>query len=175
MDEPTDNQLKILRDDIISGRVMIVEVEHYKTLTDNLSKSYDANKEQAERIKELEEKLDDEIQCRRCSAKTEMGCKSKKRIQELERPLKAAGFKVDGMLAVGNELSRQDRRIQEIEAALTRIDNWAKAYPLKVFPEPDFKEVAQVLKDAGISLDAVSASNMRHVITGIRDIVEQAL
>ena len=38
------------------------------------------------------------------------------RIKELERPLKATGFKVDGMLAVGNELSRQDKRIKELEA-----------------------------------------------------------
>ena len=59
--------------------------------------------------------------------------------------------------------------------ALERIDNWAKAYPLKVFPEPDFKKVAEVLKAAGLSLDAVSASNMRHVINGIKGIVEQAL
>lgn len=54
MDEPTEEQLKQLRKDIMSGFVMVVEVEHYKRLTDNLDKSYDANKEQAERIKKLE-------------------------------------------------------------------------------------------------------------------------
>lgn len=59
--------------------------------------------------------------------------------------------------------------------ALERIDTWAKAYPLKVFPEPDFKKVAEVLKAAGLSLDTVSASNMRHVINGVKDIAEQAL
>ena len=57
MDEPTEEQLKILKEDIMSGRVMIVEVEHYKKLTDNLDKSYDANKQQAERIKDLEAAL----------------------------------------------------------------------------------------------------------------------
>lgn len=67
-----------------------------------------------------------------------------------------------------------EARIKELETALMRIDNWAKAYPLKVFPEPDFKKVAQVLKAAGMSLDAISASNMRHVINGVKDIVEQA-
>ncbi|MCJ7482616.1 MAG: hypothetical protein MUO31_06595 [Thermodesulfovibrionales bacterium] len=61
------------------------------------------------------------------------------------------------------------------EEALRKIDNWAKAYPLEVFPEPDFKKVAEVLKAAGISLDAVSASNMRHVIKGVKGIAEQAL
>lgn len=49
------------------------------------------------------------------------------------------------------------------------VDEWAGAYPLDVFPEPDFKRVAEVLKAAGLSLDCVSASNMRHVITKVRD------
>lgn len=66
-------------------------------------------------------------------------------------------------------------RIDELEDALQSIDSWAKAYPLKVFPEPDFKESARVLKDAGLSLDQISASNMRHVIEGVKDIVGKAL
>jgi len=48
---------------------------------------------------------------------------NQKRIKELEvenkvlrRPLEAANFKVDGMLAIGNELNRQDKRIKELEA-----------------------------------------------------------
>jgi len=67
------------------------------------------------------------------------------------------------------------KELERTKEALQRIDNWAKAYPLRVFPEPDFKKVAEVLKAAGLSLDAVSASNMRHVIKGIKDIAEQAL
>jgi len=66
------------------------------------------------------------------------------------------------------------KRIKELETTLHRIDSWAKAYPLKCFPEPDFKKVAEVLKHAGLSLDEVSASNMRHVITQVKKIVEQA-
>lgn len=54
MNEPTEEQLKILKKDIMSGRVMIVEVEHYKRLTDNLDESYDSNKMLQEQIKELE-------------------------------------------------------------------------------------------------------------------------
>ena len=66
-------------------------------------------------------------------------------------------------------------RIEELEDALRGIDNWAKAYPVDVFPEPDFNKVANVLKSAGLSLDAVSASNMRHVLTGIKAKVENTL
>ena len=61
------------------------------------------------------------------------------------------------------------------EDALTKIQNWAKAYPLDIFSEPDFAKAAGVLKAAGMTLDAISASNMRHVITRVNEIVEQAL
>jgi hypothetical protein len=68
-----------------------------------------------------------------------------------------------------------EARAERYERWLQRIDNWAKAYPLDVFPEPDFRQVYVVLKAAGISLDQVSASNMRHVIQGVEGMVEKAL
>ena len=64
---------------------------------------------------------------------------------------------------------------ERLKKALEQLEQWTKAYPLSVFPEPDFVEVRKALKTAGISLDAVSASNMRHVITGVAAILEQAL
>ncbi len=66
-------------------------------------------------------------------------------------------------------------RIAELEQALTHIDTWAKAYPLEAFPKPDLKRAAEVLKAAGMTLDAISADNMRHVLNGIKDIVGDAL
>jgi hypothetical protein len=66
-------------------------------------------------------------------------------------------------------------RIEELEAALQQIDQWAKAYPLKVFPEPDFVKARAALEAAGITLDSVSASNMRHVIEGVGRIARAAL
>ena len=62
----------------------------------------------------------------------------------------------------------------ELEAAFAKIKNWTKAYPLQVFPEPDFKKAATVLKAAGINIEAISASNMRHVLEGVKGIVEKA-
>jgi flagellar biosynthesis regulator FlaF len=59
--------------------------------------------------------------------------------------------------------------------ALIKIQQWANAYPLEVFPEPDFKKTAQVLKENGMTIDAISASNMRHVLSGIKDIVADAI
>ena len=76
----------------------------------------------------------------------------------------------------------KDQRIKELETendkfegALLCIDTWAKAYPLDVFPKPDLKQAAKVLKAAGMTLDAISADAMRHVIDGVKDITKQAL
>lgn len=66
-------------------------------------------------------------------------------------------------------------RVERLEEALQRIVQWADAYPLDVFPEPDFKRVNDVLKAAGLSLDQVSASNMRHVVKGVGDIARSTL
>ena len=59
--------------------------------------------------------------------------------------------------------------------ALVKIQTWARAYPLDVFLKPDLKKAHKVLKAAGLTLDAISADAMRHVISGVSDIVEQAL
>jgi hypothetical protein len=61
------------------------------------------------------------------------------------------------------------------EDALSRIYQWAEAYPLDVFPEPDFKKAHEVLQAAGMTLDAISASNMRHVITKVKEIADVAM
>lgn len=68
-----------------------------------------------------------------------------------------------------------EQRVERLENGHERIVEWAKAYPLDVFPEPNFEKVAKVLKDNGMTLDAVSASNMRHVITEVAKIAEAAL
>lgn len=62
-----------------------------------------------------------------------------------------------------------------LESALEEIQNWTRAYPLSIFPEPDFAAAAEALTAAGLSLDSVSASNMRHVIVRLADIVNKAL
>lgn len=62
-----------------------------------------------------------------------------------------------------------------METALYQIRSWANAYPVDVFPEPDFKKANEVLKANGINLAAISAANMRHVIEGVKSIVESGL
>ena len=62
-----------------------------------------------------------------------------------------------------------------IEDALRQIDNWAKAYPLEAYPKPDLDHARVVLKANGMTLDSIRADSMRHVLDGIKGIVEKAL
>ena len=66
-------------------------------------------------------------------------------------------------------------RIEQLEDALQRIADWSDAYPLSVFPEPDWKRAAELLATGGIMLDAISAHNMRLVIEGVGKIAKEAL
>lgn len=71
------------------------------------------------------------------------------------------------------ELARSEN--ERLRTSLGEIDAWSRAYPLKVFPEPDFKKASEVLKAAGMTLDAISASNMRHVVEGVGKIARSAV
>jgi hypothetical protein len=86
--------------------------------------------------------------------------KSQKREAELQEKYETA-------LAMIKDLSGQLAKYKE---SMDKIIQWSKAYPLSVFPEPDFKKAAQILKDSGMTLDAISASNMRHVLKGVIEI-----
>lgn len=70
------------------------------------------------------------------------------------------------------ELEReQDALLDEMQ----KIVQWADAYPLDNFPEPDWAMAAEVLKSNGMTLDSISASNMRHVVDGVGRIARNAI
>lgn len=54
---------------------------------------------------------------------------------------------------------------EQVEDFLNELADWESAYPLSAFPEPDLKKAAALLKAGGMTLDAISASNMRHVVS----------
>ena len=62
-----------------------------------------------------------------------------------------------------------------LREALEQIAQWSEAYPTEVFPEPDFARAAAALASSGMSIDAVSASNMRHATNGVGKIARAAL
>ena len=75
---------------------------------------------------------------------------------------------------MADELQIADK-FDRLRDALIEIETWARAYPLTVFPEPDLTKAASVLSQHGMTLDAISANAMRHVLSGIVDIVRGAL
>ena len=64
------------------------------------------------------------------------------------------------------------KRIEKLESKLDKIKDWCEAYPVSVFPEPDLEKAARVLKENDMRLDDISASNMRHVLDGVKNIIE---
>lgn len=69
-------------------------------------------------------------------------------------------------------------REERLDAAMHRIAQWADAYPLDAFPEPDpayLRRAAEVLEANGMTLDRISAHAMRHVVQGVGRIAKEAL
>lgn len=64
-------------------------------------------------------------------------------------------------------------RIDAAEETLERIKNWCEAYPLDIFPEPDLANAHKILTENGMTLDAISAHAMRHVVTSIKKLIEE--
>lgn len=70
---------------------------------------------------------------------------------------------------------KNEDRIADLTDALQQLQSWVEAYPIDIFPEPDLKKAAELLRAGGLTLDAVSASASRHVLAGIKKIVNRAL
>lgn len=71
--------------------------------------------------------------------------------------------------------AERDAEIERLKDDFERLREWADAYPVEVFKEPDFKRVNQVLDAAGLSLTAVSASNFRYVLNLMKLKIDNAL
>lgn len=71
-----------------------------------------------------------------------------------------------------NLLIIDNERMEDTDEKMHKIKQWVEAYPLDIFPEPDLKKAAKVLKDNSMTLDAISASNMRHVLSGVKAIID---
>lgn len=64
---------------------------------------------------------------------------------------------------------------ERLRAAFMEVYNWTKAYPLSTFPAPDLAKAAAVLAEHGMTLDAISAHAMRHVLDRVGEILRNAL
>lgn len=77
--------------------------------------------------------------------------------------------------AIAAELAEARKQVETYGDALEELKQWADAYPTKVFPEPDLARASAILSRGGMSLDVISASNMRHVLTRVAQIARAAL
>ena len=68
-----------------------------------------------------------------------------------------------------------EAQIDRMTEALERIEQWSRAYPRSVFPEPDLKRARALLEAGGMTLDAISAHAMRHAVEGVGKIARAAL
>ena len=98
-------------------------------------------------------------------------------MKELEAKLEAAN-KVIEPTKQGNDTALQEiielkATIEDIAEIVHKIRQWCAAYPIDIFPEPDFKLARKGLESVGITMDAVSASNMRHVLNGVTDYADK--
>lgn len=69
----------------------------------------------------------------------------------------------------------EDLEVARLTEALEQIDQWARAYPVSVFPEPDWVKARQLLEAGGMTLDSVSAGAIRRVVSGVGKIAQEAL
>ena len=81
---------------------------------------------------------------------------------------------IDQLLMAQHERDLALAECERLNDTLDKLVQWSDAYPIAVFPEPDFLKAQKVLSENGMTLDAISASNMRHVIKGVREIIDAA-
>lgn len=95
-----------------------------------------------------------------------------KTLKELED---AYSFLRDPVIGAAIEMVKErDDRVDELEWTLTRIVQWSDAYPLDVFPKPDYAKARELLEAGGMTLDAIAADCMRHVVERVGDIARSA-
>jgi hypothetical protein len=74
-----------------------------------------------------------------------------------------------------SELEELRDRVDQLEETLQKIVQWADAYPLDIFPKPDYARARALLEAGGMTLDAISADCMWHVVEGVGKIAREAL
>lgn len=70
-----------------------------------------------------------------------------------------------------DEIETENERLRDV---LTQIEQWIAAYPETVFipvSADQMQLAAQVLREAGISMDAMHAGWARQILDGLREII----
>ena len=83
------------------------------------------------------------------------------------------GIYDDDLKAFAKLVAQHER--EHYDDLFAHIKGWCEAYPIAAFPEPNFKKAHEVLKANGMTLDEISASNMKHVITQVQKMIDAAI
>lgn len=105
---------------------------------------------------------------RACETITRMHAAS---VGEITGPIRGV---VEDVADVKSKLDSSLAECERLNDTLDKLVQWSDAYPIAVFPEPDFLKAQKVLSENGMTLDAISSSNMRRVIIGVREIIDAA-
>jgi hypothetical protein len=88
----------------------------------------------------------------------------------------------DGLAAVRAEDAEIAARLDRVDTALAKrvgdhirqqaafrrwLNDWLRCYSTDIFPEPDLKKAAEILKANGMTIDQLSADMGRHVLTRV--------
>ena len=118
----------------------------------------------------------DDDDCVRCSHYPTLQENAAKELKAAAPDLAQAYITSESALA-GERAARimAEAKVERLRDALEQIAQWSEAYPAEAFPEPDFARAAAALSAVSMSLDVVSASNMRHATKGVGVIARAAL
>lgn len=83
-----------------------------------------------------------------------------------------AKYILDNMITENNEWCKSSD-VEKLEDKVDKVLKWVKAYPIEIFPEPDLKKAQKILKENGMTIDAISASNFRFVLNRVKEILEK--
>jgi hypothetical protein len=75
-------------------------------------------------------------------------------------------------------IAAMERAIETMESKLQEIVSWAESYPVDVFPEmkqADLQKARELLEAGGYTLDRLSASIMRRMITEVAPVAHEGL
>ena len=67
---------------------------------------------------------------------------------------------------------RVGEMIERNSALKNYLNDWLRMYNTDIFPEPDLKKAATVLKDNGLTIDSLSAHMGRHILTRVLEFID---
>lgn len=159
------------------AREFIKELSNLHRIVRNLTTEKQAIQMELSAAKEEIQRLNNQAQASRYSVDF---YQENRRLKSLEHKVALAlGVFMDDILDEGlPRIAAMERAIETMESKLQEIVSWAEAYPVDIFPEMkqvDWQKTRALLEAGGYTLDRVSASNMRHVVTEVGQIARDGL